>query len=174
MAARPRRLEVRHSQTFHMTLAALGMSMLVIAAIFAAAIVMGEAQIGQQSPWVMGLCAAAILYYVVRSILRFRDRRPQVVIDRDGIRLGFGRDLLVPWDVIQWARVRGVRPTLQIGVDLEHFTKARVSLWNLDDNLSSVPGAGAAIAVRAAGLDTRMKTVLDAIHAWKPSLRPHR
>ena len=174
MAARPRRLEVRHSQTFHMTLAALGTAMLVIAAIFGAAIAMGEAQIGQQSPWVMALCAAAILYYVVRSILRFRDRRPQVVIDRDGIRLGFGRDLLVPWDVIQWARVRGVRPTLQIGVDLEHFTKARVSLWKLDENLSSVHGAGAAIAVRAAGLDTRMKTALDAIHAWKPSLRPHR
>jgi hypothetical protein len=37
-----------------------------------------------------------------------------------------------------------------------------------------VPGAGAAIAVRAAGLDTSMKTVLEAMHAFKPSLRPHR
>jgi len=174
MATRPRRLEVRHSQTFHMTLAAIGMALLVITAIYAAAALMGEASIGQRPSWLIGLSAAAILYYVVRSVLRFRDRRPQVVIDRDGIHLGFGRDLLVPWDVIQWARVRGIRPSLQIGVDLEHFAKARVSMWNLDDNLSSVPGAGPAIAVRAAGLDTRMKPVLDAVHAWKPSLRPHR
>ncbi|HKU94809.1 MAG TPA: hypothetical protein VJR58_06010 [Vineibacter sp.] len=174
MAARPRRVEVRHSQTFHMTLAAIGMALLVITAIYGAAVVMGEVQANQRPSWLIGLCAAAILYYVVRSVLRFRDRRPQVVIDRDGIHLGFGRDVLLPWDVVQWVRVRGIRPSLQIGVDLEHFAKARVSMWNLDDNLSSVPGAGPAIAVRAAGLDTKMKTLLDAVHAWKPSLRPHR
>ena len=174
MAAKPRRLEVRHSQTFNMTLAAIGMVLLVVAALYGIAMLMGEARVQGQPPWLLLICAAALLYYVVRSVLRFRDRRPQVVIDRDGIRLGFGRDLLVPWDQVQWARVRGIRPALQIGVSPEHFTKARVSMWNLDDNLTTVPGAGPAIAVRAAGLDTSMKTVLEMIHAWKPALRPPR
>ncbi len=174
MAAKPRRLEVRHSQTFNMTLAAIGMALLVIAGLYGFALLLGQAKTQGQPPWLLLLIAAALLYYVVRSVLRFRDRRPQVVIDRDGIRLGFGRDLLVPWESILWARVRGIRPALQIGVAPEHFTKARVSMWNLDDNLASVPGAGPAIAVRAAGLDTSMKTVLEMIHAWKPSLRPPR
>jgi hypothetical protein len=174
MAVKPRRLEVRHSQTFNMTLAAIGMVLLVIAGLYAIAAVMGETAPQRGPPWVLLICAAALLYYVVRSVLRFRDRSPQVVIDRDGIRLGFGRDLLVPWDSVQWVRVRGIRPALQIGVLPEHFTKARVSMWNLDDNLGTVPGGGAAIAVRAAGLDTSMKTVLEMIHAWKPSLRPPR
>jgi hypothetical protein len=174
MATRPRRLEVRHSQTFNMTLAAIGMVMLAIAGLYGFAMLLGESRIPGQPPWLLLLIVAGLLYYVVRSVLRFRDRRPQVVIDRDGIRLGFGRDLLVPWESVKWARVRGIRPALQLGVEPEHFTKARVSMWNLDDNLASVPGAGAAIAVRAAGLDTPMKTVLEMIHAWKPSLRPHR
>jgi hypothetical protein len=174
MAAKPRRLEVRHSQTFHMTLAAMGLVLLVIAGLYGAAILMGEAKVQERPSWLLLLCAAALLYYVIRSIRHFRDRRPQVVIDRDGVRLGFGRDLLVPWESIQWARVRGLRPALQFGVEPEHFTRARVSMWNLDDSLTTVPGAGAAIAVRAAGLDTSMKTVLEAMHAFKPSLRPHR
>lgn len=175
MAAKPRRLEVRHSQTFNMTLAAMGLVLLVIAALYGFALLLGEAGAPRaHPPWIVLVCGLAILYYVVRSVLRFRDRRPQLVIDRDGIRLGFGRDLLVPWESIQWARVRGIRPALQIGVAPEHFSKARVSMWNLDDNLASVPGAGAAIAVRAAGLDTPMKTVLEMVHAWKPSLRPPR
>jgi GNAT superfamily N-acetyltransferase len=174
MAAKPRKLEVRHSQTFHITLAAIGMIMLVIAGLYGAAVLMGEAAAKERPGWLLLICAAALLYYVVRSVLRFRDRRPQVVVDKDGVRLGFGRNLLVPWDSIQWARVRGLRPSLQLGVDPEHFAQARVSMWNLDDNLTSVPGGGAAIAVRAAGLDTSMKTVLEAMHAWKPSLRPHR
>lgn len=174
MATRPRRLEVRHSQMFNMTLAAIGIALLVIAGIYGAAVLMGEAQIQGNSSWIMLLSVAAILYYVVRSILRFRNRRPQVVIDRDGVRLGFGRDLLVPWESIQWARVRGTRSMLQIGVTPEEATKAHVSLWNLDDNLTSVPGGGPAIGVRGAGLDTKMRTVLDSMRAWKPSLRPPR
>jgi hypothetical protein len=174
MAAKPRRLEVRHSQMFNMTLAAVGITLLVIAGLFGIAVLMGEARVQQSQTWIMLLCAAAILYYVVRSVIRFRDRRPQVVIDRDGVHLGFGRNLLVPWDSIQWARVRGTRTMLQIGVTPELFTQARVSLWNLDDSLTSVPGAGLAIGVRGAGLDTRMRAVLESIHAWKPSLRPHR
>lgn len=174
MAAKPRRLEVRHSQTFHMTLAATGMALLVIAGLYGAAVLMGEAALQDRPSWLLLACAAAILYYVLRSVLRFRDRRPQLVVDRDGVQLGFGRDMLVPWESIEWVRLRGFRPTLQMGVDPEHFTRARVSMWNLDDNLTSVPGGGAAIAVRSAGLDTSMRTVLEAMHAWKPSLRPPR
>ncbi|HJQ56157.1 MAG TPA: hypothetical protein VJ890_04585 [Vineibacter sp.] len=174
MAAKPRKLEVRHSQTFHMTLAATGMVLLVIAGLYGAALLMGEAALKDRPGWLILICGAAILYYVVRSVLRFRDRRPQVVVDRDGVRLGFGRDMLVPWDSIQWARVRGIRPSLQFGVDPDHFVKARVSMWNLDDNLTTVPGGGPALAVRAAGLDTSMRNVLEAMQAWKPSLRPPR
>jgi hypothetical protein len=174
MAAKPRRLEIRHSQTFHLTLAAVGAVLLVITGIYGTALLTGEARLQERPSWLLLLCAAAILYYVVRSVVRFRDRRPQVVIDRDGVRLGFGRDLLVPWDAIHWARVRGLRPTLQIGVEPEYLTKARVSMWNLDDNLTTVPGGGAAIAVRGAGLDKSMRVALDAIQAWRPALRPHR
>jgi hypothetical protein len=174
MAAKPRRLEVRHSQTFNLTLAAVGITLLVIAGLYGAATLMGEARMGREPSWIMGLSALAILYYIVRSLMRFRDRRPQVVVDRDGVRLGFGRDVLLPWDAIQWARVRGTRSMLQIGVTPELFAAARVSLWNLDDSLTSIPGGGSAIGIRGAGLDTRMRTVLDSIHAWKPALRPHR
>ncbi|MCW5748596.1 MAG: hypothetical protein KIT36_20570 [Alphaproteobacteria bacterium] len=174
MAAKPRKLEVRHSQVFHMTLAAIGAVLLVISGMYGIATLMGEAALNDRPGWLLLLCGAAILYYVVRSVMRFRDRRPQLVVDRDGVHLGFGRDLLLPWESIHWARVRGLRPTLQLGVDPELFAKARVSMWNLDDNLTSVPGGGAALAVRASGLDTSMNTVLAAMHAWKPSLRPHR
>jgi hypothetical protein len=150
------------------------MVLLVMAALYGFALLMGEATANGKPAWLLLACAAAILYYVVRSVLRFRDRRPQLVVDRDGLRLGFGRDLLVPWDSVEWARVRGLRPSLQIGVPPELFSKARVSMWNLDDSLASVPGGGSAIAVRSAGLDTSMKNVLEAMQAWKPSLRPHR
>ena len=64
------------------------------------------------------LLAVAMAYYVFVGISRYRNRRPQIVIDRDGIALGFGRDRRFAWDDIQWARLRrlALRPQLEIGI----------------------------------------------------------
>ena len=52
------------------------------------------------------MLAMAMLYYVVLGISRTRNREPQVVIDHDGIRLGFGRNSRFTWDDIIWVRLR--------------------------------------------------------------------
>ena len=41
---------------------------------------------------IFSVLSAAVLYYAVLGISRIRNREPQVVIDHDGIRLGFGRN----------------------------------------------------------------------------------
>ena len=55
---------------------------------------------------VFALLAMAMGYYAFLGVSRFRNREPQVVIDRDGILLGFGRNHRIAWDDIQWVRLR--------------------------------------------------------------------
>ena len=45
--------------------------------------------------------AMAMAYYVYAGISRYLDRTPQIVIDHDGITLGFGRNARFAWDDIQ-------------------------------------------------------------------------
>jgi len=118
--------------------------------------------------------AMAMAYYVYAGISRYLDRTPQIVIDHDGITLGFGRNARFAWDDIQWIRLRrlSLRPQLQIGIEPQAFLAAnlRLSLLNLDDSLRPIRGMPTAILVRDNGLDTKAAAVLDAVKAFRPNL----
>lgn len=118
--------------------------------------------------------ALAMAYYVYSGISRYLDRTPQVVIDHDGITLGFGRNARLAWTDIQWVRLRrlALRPQLQIGVEPHAFLAAnlRLSLLNLDDSLRPIRGMPTAILVRDNGLDTKATAMLDAVKAFRPNL----
>jgi len=120
------------------------------------------------------LLAAAMTYYVWLGLVRYANREPQVVIDRQGILLGFGRNRRLAWQDIDWVRLRrlGFRPQLQIGLKPEVFASANLGLstFNLDDGLRPVRGTPAAIAVRDNGLDTRAAAMLDAVKSIRPNL----
>jgi len=116
----------------------------------------------------------AMAYYVYTGISRYLDRTPQIVIDHDGIALGFGRNVRLGWDDIQWVRLRrlALRPQLQIGVEPQAFLAAnlRLSFFNLDDSLRPIRGMPTAILVRDNGLDTKAVAMLDAVKAFRPNL----
>ena len=118
--------------------------------------------------------AVAMAYYVYVGVSRYLDRTPQVVIDHDGIALGFGRNARLAWDDIQWVRLRrlGFRPQLQIGIEPQAFLAAnlRLSLLNLDDSLRPIRGMPTAMLVRDNGLDTKAVAMLDAVKAFRPNL----
>ncbi|MDP2331925.1 MAG: hypothetical protein Q8M19_14640 [Reyranella sp.] len=116
----------------------------------------------------------AMAYYVFIGLKRCLDRTPQLVIDQDGITLGFGRNRRIPWSDIPWVGIRrlAIRPQLQIGIAPETFLAAdlKLSNWNLDDNLRSIRGAPAAVMVRDNGLDISASAMLDAVKAFQPNL----
>jgi hypothetical protein len=116
----------------------------------------------------------AMAFYAWLGFSRFANREPQLVIDHDGIVLGFGRNRRFAWKEIQWVRVRrlGFRPQLQIGLAPEAFVLAnlRLSTWSLDDGLRPVRGTPAAVAVRDNGLDTNASAMLDAVKSFRPNL----
>lgn len=118
--------------------------------------------------------ALAMSYYIFLGFSRYANRRPQVVIDRDGIELGFGRNRRLPWDDIEWVRLRrlALRPQLQVGIRPEAFIAAdlRLSMFNLDDSLRPVRGVPAAVLIRDNGLDVSAATMLDAVRAFRPNL----
>ena len=120
------------------------------------------------------LLALAMAYYVFVGISRYLNRRPQIVIDRDGIALGFGRDRRFAWDDIEWARLRrlALRPQLEIGVAPQAFMAAdlRLSMWSFDDGLRPIRGLPSAVLVRDNGLDTRASAMLDAVRTFRPNL----
>ena len=120
------------------------------------------------------LLAIALGYYVLQGVGRARNREPQIVIDKDGIQLGFGRNRRFAWDDIDWVRLRrlGFRPQLEIGLGGEAFMAAnlRLSLWGLDDSLRPVRGQPTTVLVRDNGLDTRASAMLDAVRSFRPNL----
>ena len=120
------------------------------------------------------LLGLALAFYVWLGLTRFANRTPQVVIDRDGIALGFGRNKRLTWDEVEWVRLRrfAFRPQLQIGLDPQAFVDAdlRLSLWNLDDGLRPIRGVPAALVVRDNGLDARAAAMLDAVKSFRPNL----
>ena len=63
------------------------------------------------------LLTVAMVFYGCLGLTRFLNRQPQVVIDRDGIVLGFGRNRRFSWAEVKWVRLRRLafRPQLQIG-----------------------------------------------------------
>ena len=117
---------------------------------------------------------AAMGFYAWTGLNRFSNRTPQVVIDHDGVLLGFGRNRRFAWKDIEWVRLRrlGFRPTLQLGLAPEAFVAAdlRLSMWSLDDGLRPIRGMPAAVAVRDNGLDTNAAAMLDAVKSFRPNL----
>jgi len=120
------------------------------------------------------MLALAMAYYVFVGASRYLNRAPQVVIDHDGIMLGFGRNRRFAWSDIQWVRLRrlAMRPQLQVGIAPEAFIAAdlRLSLLNLDDSLRPIRGMPTAVLVRDNGLDMSAATMLDAVKAFRPNL----
>jgi hypothetical protein len=120
------------------------------------------------------MLAMALGYYVLQGVNRARNREPQVVIDRDGITLGFGRNSRLSWDDIVWVRLRrlALRPQLEIGLVDHAFVSAnlRLSAWSFDDSLRPVRGQPTTVLVRDNGLDTRASAMLDAARAFRPNL----
>ncbi len=118
--------------------------------------------------------AAAMLYYSYVGVARALNREPQVVIDRDGIMLGFGRNRRFAWHDVQWVRLRRLafRPQLQLGLLPEAFVAAdlKLSMWSLDDGLRPIRGVPAGVLVRDNGLDTSASAMLDAVRAFRPNL----
>ncbi|NQW54492.1 MAG: hypothetical protein HQ465_24940, partial [Rhodospirillales bacterium] len=94
------------------------------------------------------ILAMAMAYYVYIGISRYLNRTPQIVIDHEGIALGFGRNARIAWEDIQWVRLRrlAMRPQLQIGVEPQAFLAAdlRLTQFNLDDSLRPIRGMPAA------------------------------
>jgi hypothetical protein len=120
------------------------------------------------------LLAMALGYYVVQGIARARNREPQVVIDHEGIRLGFGRNARFTWDDVIWVRLRrlALRPQLEIGLADQAFIGARLRLstWSFDDSLRPVRGQPTTVLVRDNGLDTKASAMLDAVRSFRPNL----
>ena len=123
---------------------------------------------------VFALLAMAMGYYAFLGVSRFRNREPQVVIDRDGILLGFGRNHRLAWDDIQWVRLRrlAMRPQLQVGIAPQAYMAAdlKLSPWYLDDSLRPIRGMPSAILVRDNGLDVTASAMLDAVRTFRPNL----
>jgi hypothetical protein len=169
-------VEARFSRLHNLGMAAVAIGMIVVG-------LLQFARGGGQTPsfslndsrFVLYLMlAAAMAFYAWLGISRFGNREPQVVIDHDGIMLGFGRNRRFAWNEIDWVRLRrlGVRPTLQVGLAPEAFVAAnlRLSTWSLDDGLRPIRGMPAAVAVRDNGLDVRAAAMLDAVKAFRPNL----
>jgi hypothetical protein len=120
------------------------------------------------------LLGLALVFYAWIGLSRFANRAPQVVIDRDGIALGFGRNRRFTWDEVEWVRLRRLafRPQLQIGLEPRAFADAnlRLSPWNLDDGLRPIRGVPSALLVRDNGLDAQAAAMLDAVKSFRPNL----
>ena len=118
--------------------------------------------------------AGVMAFFAWQGAQRFANRTPQVVIDRDGIEVGFGRGKRFTWDQIHWVRVKrqGFRPQLQMGLEPEAFIMAdlRLSQWSLDDSLRPVRGMPATLAIRDNGLDCNAAAMLDAVKSFRPNL----
>lgn len=118
--------------------------------------------------------ALIMAYYIYVGVSRYLNRTPQVMIDHEGIALGFGRNARIAWEDIQWVRLRrlAMRAQLQIGVEPQAFLAAdlRLSQFNLDDSLRPVRGMPATVMVRDNGLDTNAMAMLDAVKAFRPNL----
>ena len=120
------------------------------------------------------MLALALMYYVFQGVSRTMNREPQVVIDHDGIRLGFGRNSHFTWDDIIWVRLRrlALRPQLEVGLADQAFIAAnlRLSMFSFDDSLRPVRGQPTTVLVRDNGLDTKASAMLDAVKTFRPNL----
>ena len=174
MAAEP--MTARYSTLHNASMAAVSLGMIVVAIAHFISNPANAPTLSLNDPRfvLFFMLALAMAYYVVLGISRTRNREPQVVIDHDGIRLGFGRNSRFTWDDIIWVRVRrlALRPQLEIGLVDQAFVTAnlRLSMWSFDDSLRPVRGQPTTVLVRDNGLDTKASAMLDAVKTFRPNL----
>lgn len=174
MAAQP--MSVRYSTLHNMSMAIVSAAMIVIAVVH---FINNPANaptlsLNDQRFVLFFMLALAVGYYIVVGVARANNRTPQVVIDHDGIQLGFGRNSRFGWDDIIWVRLRrlALRPQLEIGLADQAFISAnlRLSMWSFDDSLRPVRGQPTTVLVRDNGLDTKASAMLDAVKTFRPNL----
>jgi hypothetical protein len=174
MAAQP--MTARYSTLHNASMAVVSLGMIVVAIVHFMNNPANAPTLSLNDPRfaLFFMLALAMLYYVALGISRTRNREPQVVVDQDGIRLGFGRDRGFTWDDIIWVRLRrfALRPQLEIGLADQAFITAnlRLSTWSFDDSLRPVRGQPTTVLVRDNGLDTKASAMLDAVRSFRPNL----
>jgi hypothetical protein len=101
-AAKP--VEARYGALHNISMAVVSLGMIAVAiAHFVANPANAPTLSMNDSRFVLfAMLALAMSYYVFVGVSHYLDRRPQVVIDRDGIALGFGRNRRFAWDEIGW------------------------------------------------------------------------
>jgi hypothetical protein len=169
-------LEARYRAGHNLSMAVVAAAMIAAAIYYFASHPTNAPTLSLNDPRfvLFGMLAVALGYYVFLGVDRSRNRQPQVVIDHDGIVLGFGRDRRFSWRDIEWVRLRrlAMRTQLQIGVASQAFIDAnlRLSMWNFDDGLRPIRGVPSAVLVRDNGLDRSAAAMLDAVKAFRPNL----
>ena len=173
-AAKP--VEARYGALHNISMAVVAVAMITIAIVHFANNPANAPTLSLNDPRfaLFSVLSVAMAFYAYLGVSRFFNRQPQVVIDRDGIALGFGRNCRFAWDDIQWVRLRrlAMRPQLQVGLAPEVFVASdlKLSMWNLDDGLRPIRGVPAAVLVRDNGLDTSSAAMLDAVKSFRPNL----
>ena len=174
MAAKP--VEARYGTVHNISMAVVSAGMIAVAILHFINNPANAPTLSMNDPRfvLFTLLAVALAYYVFVGVSRYANRRPQIVIDRDGIALGFGRDCRFAWGDIEWARLRrlALRPQLEIGIAPQAFVAAnlRLSMWSFDDGLRPIRGLPTAVLVRDNGLDIRSSAMLDAVRTFRPNL----
>jgi hypothetical protein len=169
-------VEARYAALHNISMAVVAVAMITIAIVHFANNPANAPTLSLNDPRfaLFAVLSVAMVFYAYLGVSRYFNRQPQVVIDRDGIALGFGRNRRFAWDEIQWVRLRrlAMRPQLQVGLVPEAFVASdlKLSMWNLDDGLRPIRGVPAAVLVRDNGLDTTAAAMLDAVKAFRPNL----
>ncbi len=169
-------VEARYGALHNVSMAVVAVAMITIAIVHFANNPANAPTVSFNDPRfaLFAVLTVAMAFYAYLGVSRSLNRQAQVVIDRDGIALGFGRNRRFAWDEVQWVRLRrlAMRPQLQVGLVPEVFVAAdlKLSMWNLDDGLRPIRGVPAAVLVRDNGLDTSSAALLDAIKAFRPNL----
>jgi hypothetical protein len=174
--ASPKAVEARYGTLHNLSMAVVALVMIAVAIshFVANPDKAPSLSLDDQRFVLFGALSIAMLTYAWIGVRRALNRQPQVVIDRDGVALGFGRNQRFTWSEIEWVRLRRLafRPQLQVGLTPEAFVAAnlRLSIWNLDDGLRPIRGVPASVLVRDNGLDVRAAAMLDAVRAFRPNL----
>jgi hypothetical protein len=169
-------IQVRYGRLHNLSMAIVAIGMVAAALLYFVTQPSPVPQVSTADPRsvLFAVLAVAMAYYGYLGVSRSLNREPQVVIDRDGIALGFGRNRRFGWNDVQWVHLRRLafRPQLQIGLTPDAFLAAdlKLSMWNLDDGLRPVRGVPTAVLVRDNGLDRSAAAMLDAIRAFRPNL----
>jgi hypothetical protein len=169
-------VEARYGSLHNISMAVVSLGMIVAAIAHFATNSANAPTLSLNDPRfvLFAMLALAMVYYVFVGVSRTLNRQPQVVIDRDGIALGFGRNRRFAWNEVGWVRLRrlALRPQLEIGLADQAFIAAnlRLSMWNLDDGLRPIRGMPTAVLVRDNGLDIRASAMLDAVRTFRPNL----